>query len=58
MPPSVEIENWDEHEEACRNGWMSPDDAELAQTTAEHCAEVLRRGAEPWLRRGWQMVAG
>jgi predicted RNA-binding protein associated with RNAse of E/G family len=52
----VEIEDWDEYEEARRNGWMSADDADLAQTTAERCAEVLRQGAEPWLGRGWQML--
>jgi predicted RNA-binding protein associated with RNAse of E/G family len=52
----VEIEDWDEYEEACRNGWMNSDDAKLAQITAERCAEVLRHGAEPWLWRGWQML--
>ncbi|MDQ1631548.1 MAG: hypothetical protein QOC80_1520 [Frankiaceae bacterium] len=52
----VEIEDWDEYEQACGNGWMSADDAKLAQVTAERCAEVLRRRAEPWLWRGWQML--
>jgi predicted RNA-binding protein associated with RNAse of E/G family len=52
----VEIEDWDEYEEACRNGWMSPNDAELALTTAEYCVDVLRQRAEPWLGRGWQML--
>jgi hypothetical protein len=53
----VEIEDWDEFEEACRNGWMSPDDATLAQSTARDRAAALRRGDEPWLERGWQMLA-
>lgn len=52
----VEIEDWDEYEGARRNGWMSEDDATLARTTAEHCAELLRQGTEPWLRRGWQLL--
>ena len=52
----VEIEDWDEYEQACRDGWMNSDDAKLAQTTAERCAEVLRQGVEPWLRRGWDML--
>ncbi|MFC6022095.1 DUF402 domain-containing protein [Plantactinospora solaniradicis] len=52
----VEIEDWDEYEEAYGNGWMTTDDATLARTTAERCAEVLRHGAEPWLSRGWQLL--
>ncbi|MGC4878786.1 DUF402 domain-containing protein [Micromonospora sp. DT43] len=52
----VEIEDWDEFEQARRNGWMTSDDATLAQTTAERCAEVLRQGTEPWLGRGWDML--
>ncbi|MEV4822445.1 DUF402 domain-containing protein [Micromonospora sp. NPDC049274] len=52
----VEIEDWDEFEQACRHGWMTSDDATLAQTTAERCAEVLRHGTEPWLGRGWDML--
>jgi predicted RNA-binding protein associated with RNAse of E/G family len=53
----VEIEDWDEYEEACRNGWMSADDAELARCTAEDRAEALRRRDEPWQERGWQMLS-
>ncbi len=52
----VEIEDWDEYEEARRKGWMNAEDAQLARTTAERCADVLRQGAEPWLGRGWQML--
>jgi hypothetical protein len=53
----VEIEDWDEYEQACRNGWMSADDAHLARVTAEERAEVLRRRDEHWLDRGWQMLS-
>jgi uncharacterized protein DUF402 len=53
----VEIEDWDEYEEACRNGWMSADEADLARSTAEDRAEALRRRDEPWQVRGWQMLS-
>jgi hypothetical protein len=52
----VEIEDWDEYEEACRNDWMSADDAKLALVVAEGCAHALRAGAEPWLQRGWHLL--
>ncbi|TDB82089.1 DUF402 domain-containing protein [Micromonospora sp. KC721] len=52
----VEIEDWDEYEEACHNGWMTSDDAKLARATAERCADVLRQGMEPWLWRGWRIL--
>jgi len=54
----VEIEDWDEYERACRNGWMSVDDAKLARSTAEDRAEALRRADEPWQERGWRMLSG
>ncbi|MEH0985094.1 DUF402 domain-containing protein [Micromonospora sp. CPCC 205556] len=53
----VEIEDWDEYEQACRNGWMSADEAELAVSTAEDRAEALRRRDEPWQQRGWQLLS-
>ncbi|WP_346534616.1 DUF402 domain-containing protein [Micromonospora sp. DPT] len=53
----LEIEDWDEYEESCRNGWMSADDAELARSTAEDRAAALGRRDEPWQERGWQMLA-
>jgi hypothetical protein len=52
----VEVEDWDEYDEACRNGWMSVDDAALASATAQRCADVLHRRAEPRIRRGWRML--
>ncbi|GIG87928.1 hypothetical protein Pen02_28640 [Plantactinospora endophytica] len=53
----VEIEDWDEYEQACRDGWMSPDEAKIAQVTAEDRAGALRRRDEPWQERGWQMLS-
>jgi hypothetical protein len=52
----VEVEDWDEYDEACRDGWMCTDDAALARATAQRCAELLQRRTEPWIRRGWQML--
>ncbi|AVT32894.1 hypothetical protein C6361_29365 [Plantactinospora sp. BC1] len=53
----VEIEDWDEYEQACRDGWMSADDARVARSTAEDRAGALRRRDEPWQERGWQMLS-
>jgi hypothetical protein len=53
----VEIEDWDEYEQACLNGWMSADDAKLAHATAKDRADALRRRAEPWQTRGWQLLS-
>ncbi|MEV0425105.1 DUF402 domain-containing protein [Micromonospora sp. NPDC050495] len=52
----VEIEDWDEYEQACRDGWMSAEDAKLARSTAEDRAGALRRRDEPWQERGWQLL--
>ena len=53
----VEIEDWDEHERAVAAGWMSFDEALLARATAEAMTDTLRRDEEPWLARGWQLLA-
>lgn len=52
----VEIADWDEYEQASRNGWMSPQDARLARATAEDRAQVLGR-REAWQERGWRMLS-
>lgn len=52
----VEIEDWAEYELACRDGWMTADDAQLARSTAEERAGALRRRNEPWQERGWQVL--
>ncbi|MBU2664739.1 DUF402 domain-containing protein [Actinoplanes bogorensis] len=53
----VEIEDWDEYDESIRTGNMTSDDAKLALVTAEGCAQLLRRRSEPWLERGWKLLA-
>jgi hypothetical protein len=52
----VRIEDRDEYEQACRDGWMSVDDAELALSTAADRALALRSWDEPWQERGWQLL--
>lgn len=52
----VEIENWDEYEEAVRGSWMSPADAALAESTAYACARMLSRPSEPWQVQGWEVL--
>lgn len=54
----VEIEDWDEYDDAIRDGHMSVDDAELARATAEDLAGILRAGDAPWLARGWDLLGG
>lgn len=53
----VEIEDWDEYEEAVHHGWMTGTDAALARRTAEDRADALRRGDEPWQQDGWRLLA-
>jgi hypothetical protein len=53
----VEIEDWDEYDDARRDGWMSADEAELARSTAENRARALRHRDEPWQERGWQILS-
>jgi len=53
----VEIEDWDEYEDALREGWMSADDGRLAWDVAEDLARRLRSGDQPWAERGWRLLA-
>ena len=52
----VEIQDNDEFEEACRNGWIAAEDAEMAVVTATVMAEALRDHVEPWEDVGWQRL--
>lgn len=54
----VEIEDWDEYDEARRDRHLSPDDATLARATAEDLADTLRRGDADWLSIGWDLLRG
>lgn len=54
----VEIEDRDEFEQACRDGWIGVAEAALARSTAEERAAALRRRDEPWQARGWHLLTG
>jgi hypothetical protein len=44
---------WDEYEQACRIGWTSADDIQLAQFTTEDHPEALRVPRRTlWQERG------
>lgn len=53
----VEVEDWDEYEEALVKGWMSGADGELAQATSEELAEELRQDTAGWIGQGWKLLA-
>jgi hypothetical protein len=53
----VEIQDNDEFEAACRNGWITAAEAEVALVTAAAMADALRDHVEPWGDAGWQRLA-
>jgi Protein of unknown function (DUF402) len=54
----VEIQDSDEFEAACRTGWISAANAEVALATATSMADDLRKHEEPWGDVGWQRLDG
>ena len=53
----IEIEDGDEFEAACRNGWISSKDAEMAEATALVMEAALRRRDSPLGEEGWRRLA-
>ena len=53
---TVEVEDHDEYEDACRNGWISPEHAAIALETAQRMADRLRAREEPWGDEGWRRL--
>jgi hypothetical protein len=49
----VEVEDHDEFEAACRNGWIAPEEATIALETAARMEAALRERVEPWGEEGW-----
>jgi hypothetical protein len=49
----VEVEDWEEFDEAAARGWMSQEDAVIARTTAQEMAAALTRSIQPWGDEGW-----
>ena len=50
---TVEIEDEDEFEEACRAGWIDESAALLARRVADEAVEALKRGDEPYATVGF-----
>jgi hypothetical protein len=54
---TVEVEDHDEYDDACRNGWITPEHAAIALETAQRMADRLRAREEPWGDEGWRRLA-
>jgi predicted RNA-binding protein associated with RNAse of E/G family len=52
----VEVQDREEFETACRNGWISPEDMKRAQITAAALEAALRSGEEPFCSEGWKRL--
>ena len=52
----IETEDRDEFEAACRNGWMTPEDARIACATAAAMETALHRRREPFGDEGWRRL--
>ncbi len=53
----TEILDRDEFEIACREGWISSGEAEMAEAVATTLEAALRRREEPLGDEGWQRLA-
>jgi predicted RNA-binding protein associated with RNAse of E/G family len=52
----IEIEDWDEFADACRDGWISPADAAIAEQTAISLEAALRDRRAPLGDEGWRRL--
>jgi predicted RNA-binding protein associated with RNAse of E/G family len=52
----VRLDDEDEFASACDQGWISPEEAELARATATELEVALRRGREPFGAIGWSRL--
>jgi len=52
----IEIEDRDEFDDACRNGWISADDARIASDTAAAMELALIERTEPFGEEGWRRL--
>jgi hypothetical protein len=53
----IEIEDTDEFDDACRSGWIRPEDARMAHETALAMETALRNHEEPLGDEGWRRLA-
>ena len=52
----IEIEDRDEFDAACLQGWIAGADAEIAQTTAADLEDALGQRRAPFGKDGWQRL--
>lgn len=52
----IVVEDRDEFEDACGNGWISPEEAVVATSTAARMEEALSHRLEPWGDAGWRRL--
>ncbi len=55
-PGKIEIEDRDEFDEACRGGWISADEARIANETAATMEFALKERTEPLGEEGWRRL--
>jgi hypothetical protein len=55
---TVEILDRDEFDTACQEGWISPTDAQNANTVTDTVVKKVRRGEEPLGEEGWRRLDG
>jgi predicted RNA-binding protein associated with RNAse of E/G family len=53
----IEIQDRDEFEDACQKGWITAEDAKVANATAEAMEVWLSRQDEPLAQEGWKRLS-
>jgi predicted RNA-binding protein associated with RNAse of E/G family len=53
----IEIQDHDEFVVACRDGWITAEDAAIADATAKTLATALQKREEPLAEEGWRRLA-
>jgi hypothetical protein len=53
----IEIQDEDEFDAACRDGWIRPDEAAIARATADELRDSLTTRQPPFGDEGWQRLA-
>ena len=56
-PDVIEIRDRDEFVTACRDGRITPSDADVAEATAAAMRTILERRTDPWGDEGWERLA-
>jgi predicted RNA-binding protein associated with RNAse of E/G family len=53
---TVEVEDRDEFQTACADGWITPEEAVMALDTSTHMERVLATADEPFGEVGWRRL--